>query len=276
MDNRFLLKVFDMDVDGRYCSDFQEGESATDIHWHSGMEIIYMRRGSSSVFFDERWQTLSENSLLFIPAGRLHCCRCADKTAQKIVVGFTEKCFGNNFTVKALPIGVEKYCIVSNLSTSIIPMLLQKLHDHSKIKSYSGELKTLSCIMEIFAELLSYWEREGLEVEYGKDKKIEGEIVDYIQQHCSEDISPYAVAKELNISYSNLAKKLKSSLNMGFTKAVNLARIEKAKKLLITTEKNVTEVSLECGFYDVSYFIKTFRILTGSTPKEFRSLGKQR
>lgn len=274
MDNRFLLKVFDMDVDGRFCSDFQVGKSATDIHWHSGMEIIYMQKGESNVFFDERWHVLSENSLLFIPAGRLHCCRCVDETAQKIVVGFTEKCFGNNITVKALPVGVEKFCIVPNLSASKIPALLKKLHEHCEIKSYSSELKVIACIMEIFAELLDYWTSVGLAVAYGKDKKMEGEIAEYIQKHCTEDISPYTVAKELSVSYSALAKKLKSALGMGFTKAVNLARVEIAKKLLATTDKNVTEISLECGFYDVSYFIKTFRLYTGATPKSFRNLTK--
>jgi len=47
-------------------------------------------------------------------------------------------------------------------------------------------------------------------------------------------------------------------------------RVEKAVHFLITTDKSVTEIALECGFDDLSYFIKTFKKLKGVSPGIFR------
>lgn len=49
-------------------------------------------------------------------------------------------------------------------------------------------------------------------------------------------------------------------------------RIQQAKRLLRNTTKTILEVSLECGFNNVSYFIRQFKKQTGLTPNEFRKL----
>ena len=46
-------------------------------------------------------------------------------------------------------------------------------------------------------------------------------------------------------------------------------RIARAKQLLITTEKSVSEISLECGM-DNSYLSKIFRETIGCNPLDFR------
>ena len=56
----------------------------------------------------------------------------------------------------------------------------------------------------------------------------------------------------------------------GFIKYLNKVCIENAKKLLATTDKNVAEIGLECGFSVTGYFIKTFNGFTGMTPKRYR------
>ena len=53
-------------------------------------------------------------------------------------------------------------------------------------------------------------------------------------------------------------------------------RVEHAKKLLALTEKNVTEIGLECGFSVTSYFIKIFHQFTHMTPKAYRNLIKSK
>lgn len=47
-------------------------------------------------------------------------------------------------------------------------------------------------------------------------------------------------------------------------------RVEHACSLLRRTEKSVLEISLDCGFENVSYFIRKFRQLKGCTPGEYR------
>ena len=79
------------------------------------------------------------------------------------------------------------------------------------------------------------------------------------------------VAKELNISHSYLCRILRESLGLSYTTLVCQMQLEKAKKYLLTTDLPITEIGLNCGFCDSSYFIKRFKQLTGITPLKFRS-----
>ena len=49
-------------------------------------------------------------------------------------------------------------------------------------------------------------------------------------------------------------------------------RMAHARRLLCYTLQPVTQVALECGFYDTSHFIHSFVKSEGKTPAEYRAL----
>jgi AraC-like DNA-binding protein len=51
---------------------------------------------------------------------------------------------------------------------------------------------------------------------------------------------------------------------------LNYYRVECAAELLCMTDHSVTEIALECGFNDVSYFNRLFRRQKGASAREFR------
>lgn len=57
-----------------------------------------------------------------------------------------------------------------------------------------------------------------------------------------------------------------------FTPTVYLTklRIEKAKKLLAKTNDSITNIAVDCGFFDSSHFEKCFKLHEHSTPSYFR------
>ena len=54
-------------------------------------------------------------------------------------------------------------------------------------------------------------------------------------------------------------------------KRVSEMVIERAKRLLRTTDKSVLDISLECGFNNVSQFNRQFKRITGLKPLEYKS-----
>ena len=44
----------------------------------------------------------------------------------------------------------------------------------------------------------------------------------------------------------------------------------KAERLIITTERTISEIAMICGFSDMSHFARTFRERKGMTPTERR------
>ena len=54
---------------------------------------------------------------------------------------------------------------------------------------------------------------------------------------------------------------------------VKQVRIQKAAELLLGTDLKISDIGLQCGFQEMSYFAKAFRELKGCTPHEFREKG---
>lgn len=276
MDNFFLPKAFDLNVNSDYCSHHQYGPNETSPHWHSGAEIIFVVRGKVNIMFNNRWHILEENSMLFIPPKQLHCCKCVDSSAEKIVIGFKEKCLGSGGIGLSLPTDVYPLCIFHALENTPLPRFIKDFNKNAEIKSSnSKDLIAKALLLQIYAYLIEYWSYCGIPVNKSYKSKTNSMIYDYIETHYTEALNPYELAKQFNISYSSLAKAMQEFYHTSFTKCVHEKRIEHAKHLLALTDKSITEVGLECGFCDTSYFIKIFRQLTNITPKAYRNLLKE-
>lgn len=273
----FLPKDFDININADFCCDYQYGTNSTSPHWHSGAEIIFVINGTVNVMFNNSWHTLKKNSMIFIPPKQLHCCNCNDIKAEKVVIGFNDKCLGKGGIGLSLPNNINQYCILHNLENSTIPTLIDNFNNHSKDKNlYSEDLIAKSFLFQIYAYLIDYWSDLGINTNRRTINKTASYIYEYIENHFMEELSPYDVAKQLHISYSCLAKNIQEFNHTSFIKCVNQVRVDNAKKLLALTEKNITEIGLECGFSVTSYFIKIFQQYTHMTPKAYRNLIKRK
>lgn len=97
-------------------------------------------------------------------------------------------------------------------------------------------------------------------------------ICDYIEMHCSDDLTLDEVADMCGFSKFYFSRLFKQFTNVSFYKYVNQKRIARAAELLIEPKKPITDVALSCGFSSLSSFIRMFRIIKGCTPTEFRNL----
>jgi len=78
------------------------------------------------------------------------------------------------------------------------------------------------------------------------------------------------LCRALGISRSHLHRKLKALTNVSTTTFVQTVKLQKARQLLKTTEKNVSEIAYEVGFEDPAYFSRLFSKFFGYPPSETR------
>lgn len=78
------------------------------------------------------------------------------------------------------------------------------------------------------------------------------------------------IADSLYLSKSYLQKIYKSYFNKSIIEEMIEFRIEKAKKLLTSTELTVTEISKQCGYSSYNYFVRQFRMCENVSPSEYR------
>ena len=95
-------------------------------------------------------------------------------------------------------------------------------------------------------------------------------IVRYMQNHLAEEISLSVLAEEFNFSTQYISQLFKNEIGVGFLSYLTNIRMEKAKKLLITTSRPITEIAEQTGFNDYRVFTKAFKKSENITPSQYR------
>jgi YesN/AraC family two-component response regulator len=96
------------------------------------------------------------------------------------------------------------------------------------------------------------------------------DVATYIYTNYNKPIYLDEVADRFGISRSYLSKKFKNLTGFGFKEYLLNVRIKEACRLLLETNKSITEVACLCGFNDSNYFGDAFRRIKGISPNKYR------
>ena len=88
----------------------------------------------------------------------------------------------------------------------------------------------------------------------------------------NEQFGVSELAQAMNMSRSNLLRKLKKHTGQSASQFIRQIRLKKGKELLQNTTLTVSEISYQVGFGSTTYFIKCFREQYGHPPGESRSI----
>jgi AraC-like DNA-binding protein len=101
-----------------------------------------------------------------------------------------------------------------------------------------------------------------------------GSAMRYMQEHVQDDLSRDVVADVACLSPSHFSRVVKQIYGQSFTDLLTQMRVDRAKEMLVRTEKSLIQICLDCGFSDQSYFTKVFQKHTGHPPGEYRRLNR--
>lgn len=94
--------------------------------------------------------------------------------------------------------------------------------------------------------------------------------INYIAQNYNKDISLSDAAEYVELSSSYLSFLFKKEKGINFSTFLTEFRIEKARELLVDSNKKMYEIAEQVGFDNPYYFSKLFKEITGMTCKEYR------
>ena len=101
-------------------------------------------------------------------------------------------------------------------------------------------------------------------------------IIEYIEQNYNNpDFSVEGVARHFDVSSTYIGQYFKMKKGTTMSTYVSKVQIENAKRILLTTDKTVKEISDDIGFTEVSNFIRKFKTQTGVTPGLYRKANKK-
>lgn len=94
--------------------------------------------------------------------------------------------------------------------------------------------------------------------------------IKYITNHLTDTLSVTEIAKQLNITRQHLSVQFKKETSMTITEYINKQRIYLAKKYLQNHCLTISQVSLMCGYNDITYFERVFKKSENISPRQYR------
>lgn len=106
----------------------------------------------------------------------------------------------------------------------------------------------------------------------GKHYHVINRAVAYVQEHFNDpNITLISVADDVGMSTAHFSTVFSQNMGKPFIAYLTALRIEKAKELLATTDRKLSEIAMEIGYNEPNYFSHVFKKSEGMTPKEYRS-----
>ena len=268
-----------------YPNDFRWYNNNTiEWHWHPEIEVAVVLAGSVRVHISDMVFEVSEGQGFFINSNVMHMETPAqeggvslmntavflpefigDCGSQLIYRRFVKPVIGEE-SVKGLILSGENEWERRVLSA------VQLLYAVTEEAGWGWQLRCRNIVGEMWYEIAS-------NLRIGSDEsqnapEVLGEtrvkkMMSFIHDNYSADITVADIARSANISKSECFRCFRRIIGKKPVEYLSDYRLKTAARLLRTTDMQVTEVCLACGFNHISYFGKVFRQRYGVSPRDY-------
>jgi AraC family transcriptional regulator len=95
-------------------------------------------------------------------------------------------------------------------------------------------------------------------------------VIEYIHEQIDEDINVVQLAEIAGLSSAHFAQMFRRSTGYAPHQYVLRTRIERAKRMLRSTERRVIDIAISCGFQTPQHFARVFKKFCDATPASYR------
>lgn len=227
-------------------------------HWHYDCELLYVEEGEIDVFCEKKNYRLTRGDALFVASGQVHYMHARPDTVLEVFV--------------------FDYNIIKPFSDGLIPVSPKLEGDYDLPGRYErlrriltgkqpfcdaeAECEIARLVIDVFrGEELTKRPEAGTTVQ--AFKRLLGEIAEKYEFYTFEDAAGF-----MGMSPAYFSRFFHNAAGMTFSQYLNYVRVENAVHLL-RSDKNLqmTEIAIRCGFSTIRNFNRTFKELTGFSPR---------
>lgn len=195
----------------------------------------------------------------------------SDSFTRYVAIFISKKYFETQFTMYGRK-PLEQYCRKQFFIEQDIMLYLKKfmVEFENKISGYEKVLEGLTAVIThhlirklININALPNFITEKFEIE---------KVLEYMHQKYGEKLSVGKMAKIAKMSESHFIRCFKKETGISPMEYLIEIRLNKAKKLLVSETKSITEISLMCGFNSTSHFSSSFTKHNSVSPSDYKRL----
>ncbi len=244
-------------------------------HWHTEIEIIRILKGTFSIILNEQIIDAKKDDIIFISPEVLHGGMPKDCIYECIVLDINMFIKNNNICTNYLKDILNKKISINYdvHKNNDIKIYLDKIFNCMSQKQLGYEFLIQGYLYVIFGIIIEHnLYTKNINV-LDKDKKRINQlkkVLEFIELEYSKSITLEDLAKKMDLNPKYFTKIFSEMTGKSPIQYLNSYRIKMACDMLLTTDLSITDISLNCGFNDLSYFIKTFKKEKNISPKKFR------
>lgn len=245
-------------------------------HWHREFEIIRVLDGRLKLLVDTVEYNLTKGDIVFVNCGCLHSGNPEDCEYECIVFDIAMLLKSkNDAAAKYLsPLAGQTLAVKSFFpenSDREVSDKVNVLFETVKEEEPFYELLAYSTLYSIFYFMFEkeFTVSEGISAKNREELEAVRNIIEWIENNYSGEITLEKLSAISGLSEKRLCSVFKLYTSRTPIDYVNFYRVECACQCMISGNMGVTQTAFNCGFNDLSYFIKTFKKYKGLSPKQY-------
>ena len=248
------------------------------VHWHDEFEIIYVRSGFLTVSISGESYIGKTGEAFVVSPGNLHLMGAQTGTVDYYTFLFPLKYISfrtddmlDEKLLEPLNSGHLMICPrVKDTAKELCEQLIE-IYEAKKDESESKIATQVRTKIILLQFILEMW-KKGFVIENDTSGRntVEKEMVSYIQQNFTGKISLREFGEQFHLSEKYISRYFKEQFHITLSQYVTYLRLEHAKQLLQDTDIPVTDVAMQSGYQNVSYFIRSFKKTYGVSPLKYR------
>ncbi|MFT3794654.1 helix-turn-helix domain-containing protein [Flavobacterium sp.] len=158
-----------------------------------------------------------------------------------------------------------------NIKHPDLKLLMYRIFRESKRQDRTSNLSIESLLTETLSKL------QQIETKSASKKPQWVPVIDEIlHEQLTDDFSLEQLAKLCQIHPVHLSKDFPKYFGCNLGAYIRKLRVQKALELMPSQNSSLTEIAHQCGFYDQSHFIRSFKSFNGNNPADYRKVLLQR
>lgn len=246
-------------------------------HVHLDYEFGMVLYGHLDVIVEDNVFTLQKDDIICINPCQIHEFS-SDEQATMLLIQVNSSYFNNVFPL-IQSIEFTSICTTADFTNPVYMRLRNYLFQFAELymkKENRYELKCAGILNLLFSDLLDFvpYSNSSLDkrmANIGKADRIR-RIADYIDSNYSERIRLSDIADLEGVTPTHISHFFTENFHMTFQEYLSRLRCEKARRLLLTTDLSLFDISISCGFSDPKYLNSGFEKQYGCLPKNYRHM----
>ncbi len=253
-------------------------------HSHDFSELVIILDGNATHVVDEYEYYIKAGDAFVIQGNTQHGFKNISHLKLCNIMFDLQKLNANYVSLKKLPgfqylFNIEPYyrnecqfdskLFIDPVRLKFAESLLSMILDE-----FNNSKDGFNIVIEVyFLAIITFLSRHfSLEVKHETQKLyLIAEAIAYIENNFTKQINIEEVSKMCHFSTRQFFRIFKQTYGISPSEHIHQLRMNMAARLLMESRLNITQISIECGFSDISFFSRQFKAHFSVSPRDFRN-----